>query len=238
MLTTDVVVLAGGLGTRLRSVVSAVPKVMAPIRGRPFLEYLLDHVRMCGGRRVVLAVGYMADVMERHFGREYRGDVTLVYSREAQPCGTGGALALAARLVHTSEVLVLNGDSMLMEDLARVTAFHHVSGVQVTIAVVRAVRSERFGVVQVSAGSRVTAFSEKAASGEGLINAGVYVMGRTTLSGMDIPSSLERDVLPRLVRSGIAAYLSTAPFIDIGEPRSYARLEREATDFLPLRDSE
>ena len=128
----------------------------------------------------------------------------------------------------------MNGDSILLEDLALVSARHRAAGAAVTMVTVRVRDTELFGALQVAPDGRITGFGEKIAKGEGIINAGVYVMARSILTAIDVPSSLERDVFPRLIGLGMMSYPSQAPFIDIGNPDSYARIEVAAAKYLRM----
>ncbi|HUK22892.1 MAG TPA: sugar phosphate nucleotidyltransferase [Gemmatimonadales bacterium] len=220
----DVVVLAGGLGTRIRGVLGGTPKVLAPVHDRPFLALLLDLVQRSGGRRVILAVGHQAGAVERVMGSRYGGDLELLYSRESAPAGTGGAIALAARLVRTADLIALNGDSIVLEDLGSVYAAHERSGAEITIVTVPIEDKGRFGSVQIGAGDRIVGFVEKTGAGAGAINAGVYVLPTALAATFPVPSSLERDVLPKLLAHRMQAYRSARWFIDMGTPASYQRL--------------
>ena len=204
------VVLAGGFGTRLQSVVADVPKPMAPVAGRPFLEVLLDTLADAGVGRVVLAVGYKREVIERHFEAAYRG-MTIEYSVESAPLGTGGALRQALDLTGVARALVLNGDTWCPVDLQAL------------------IDTGRFGAVELDADGRVRAFHEKrAGGGPGRINAGVYVVERSLLSYA--PStcnfSFETDVMQRQVgHVPVFGHVTDAPFIDIGIPSEFARAQ-------------
>lgn len=226
-------ILAGGLGTRLRGVVPGLPKALAPVAGRPFVSLLLEHIQRCGGRRVVLALGHKADAVERALGQRYAGEVELVYSREERPAGTGGALALAARLVRTADLVAMNGDSIVLEDLAAVCAGHRAAGADLTMVTVPVPDAGRFGSVVVREDGRVVGIAEKGSAGPGVVNAGIYVMGAGLARGFAVPSSLERDVLPVLVARTVRAHASSRPFIDIGTPESYRRAQEQAERHAP-----
>jgi len=224
----EAVILAGGLGTRLRGLVPDVPKPMAPVAGRPFLEYLLGRLAAAGVERAVLSVGHKAEVIVGHFGGRFRG-VTLDYAHEAEPLGTGGATARALARCHHSPVLVLNGDSFLdlpWADLAAAWRAH-----QLPVIVGRAVDDcTRYGRL-VSHDGRVVAFAEKdGAGGPGVINAGAYLLPRDFLAARPEsgPYSLERDVLaPAVERHPVRLLVATGYFIDIGVPDDYLRAQTE-----------
>jgi D-glycero-alpha-D-manno-heptose 1-phosphate guanylyltransferase len=223
-------VLAGGLGTRLRSVVADRPKVLAEVAGRPFLTHLLDQLFTAGAEDVVLLTGFGADQVRAAFGDSYRG-MTVRYSEEPEPLGTGGAVRHAADLFRGDAVLLLNGDSYCAIDLAKLVATARNAG-QVGVALAHVDDVSRYGAVGVGPAGRVTAFVEKSgakggAKGEGWINAGIYLIPRARLA--DVPAgravSLEREVLPRWVADPGIRGVPGGRFIDIGTPESFAAAE-------------
>jgi NDP-sugar pyrophosphorylase family protein len=221
------IILAGGLGTRLRDVLPNVPKVLAPVRGRPFLAYLLDHLAIAGFRWVTLATGHQAGAVERTFGSTYKG-LQLRYSREDRPLGTGGALRLAAASLDAKFLLALNGDSHVACELPPFLAWHRASGLAGSLLLVRVADAGRFGTVTTDEGGGIRAFEEKRGVAEpGWINAGVYLLSRELL--LSLPEgqvvSLERDAFPRWLPAGLGGYRVEAPFLDIGTPESLARAE-------------
>lgn len=221
------IVLAGGLGTRLRGVVPDLPKPLAPVAGRPFLAIVLEQLSMQGVSSAVLSVGYRHELIREAFGDRFAG-LALSYAAEDQPLGTGGAIRFAARASDDSDVLVLNGDSYTELDLAQMQARHREAQADLTVCVVKVADAARYGRVLVE-GSSIVGFAEKGVSGPGWINAGVYVMRRDLLEGLDLPAvfSFETDVLAaRLGRLRSLAYRTTGRFIDIGVPEDYARAQR------------
>lgn len=222
------VLLVGGLGTRLRSVLPSTPKPMASIGNRPFLELLVRQLNSQGVRRLVMCTGYRAQDIERELGNGHSWNVTITYSREPQPLGTAGAIKFAEPLLAgTSDFLVMNGDSFAEVDLRHLVDFHRMSGGVAAMAVMRVKNEMRYGTVQVGADRRVSGFLEKTvADPNGLINAGVYVFNRRILDCIPRePSSLERDIFPRLLASGVFALEQKGVFIDIGTPEDYARAQ-------------
>jgi D-glycero-alpha-D-manno-heptose 1-phosphate guanylyltransferase len=210
----EAVVLAGGLGTRLRAAVSDVPKPMAPVGGRPFLERLLDYWIGQGVRRAVLAVGYMHDTIRRHFGDQYRG-CAITYSVEDRPLGTGGALVQSLPLVQVETFLVLNGDTYFAVPLEALSAFHRRTRGNVSMSLFRS-DNPRYTGVSLDAAGRVTSFT-----GQGLVNGGVFLFQRDALAQEPVGvASLERDLLPSL---GGAVYgcVFDVPFVDIGLPEDW-----------------
>lgn len=218
----EAIVLAGGFGTRLRQVVADLPKPMAPISGRPFLEILLSMLARKGFTRVVLSLGFMSEKITRHFGESYAG-MELVYEVESQPLGTGGAIRAALARCVTDHVFVFNGDTYLdieADELERLwQADHH------PVIVVREVPdTARFGRVEMCDG-RINAFLEKGTPGAGLINAGCYVLPRDALDEFPLgqPFSLETEFFTKyLQRIRFDGFVTHGRFIDIGVPEDYA----------------
>lgn len=228
------VLLVGGLGTRLRSAVSSLPKALASVGDRPFLELLVWQLARQGVSQLVMCTGYLAEQIEETLGDGDSFGVKIEYSREVVPLGTGGALKLAQRYMqHESEFLVLNGDSFLQIDFSDLINFHQKHDGLATIAVVPVQNASRYGTVQVEADDRVLRFAEKTGDNvPGIINAGVYVFGSAIFTEIpEGPTSLERDVFPNLLEQGVYAFEQNRLFIDIGTPDDYGRA-REMYDRL------
>lgn len=221
----EAIILAGGMGTRLRAVVSDLPKPMAPVAGRPFLELLLRSLATKGFTRAILSTGYMAEKISDHFGSFFAG-IELVYSVESQPLGTGGAVAKAAALVREDHFFVFNGDTFLDLDARAVDAMWQHARTPVIVA--REVEdTARYGRLDSNQG-HVVRFAEKGQAGPGLINAGCYVLQTKLFSGVepDAQFSLETDFLAALVeRTEVALHVASGLFIDIGVPSDYARAQ-------------
>lgn len=221
----EAIVLAGGLGTRLRSVVPDTPKPMAPVQGTPFLALLLSHLARGGFTHVVLSVGYKAEVIRSYFGDDYHG-LALAYEVEAEPLGTGGALRQAMNRIQGDHAFVFNGDTFLDLEVDDVVALWQENHQPVIVA--REVDDvSRYGRVVLEHG-RVVAFGEKSGSGTGLINAGCYVLPKDVFAKITEPApfSLEHIVLEPLVASGaVLGHVTRGLFIDIGVPDDYARAQ-------------
>ncbi len=229
----EMIVLAGGKGTRLQRVVSDRPKPLAEVAGRPFVEWLLLALRVQGVERVVLATGYMGEMVEASFGDGARLDMEVVYARETVPLGTGGAARHALGHVTTDHALVLNGDSFCPFDIGRLLEAHERAGAAATLWLVPMDDCRRYGAVDVADDGRVLSFQEKSPDlGAGLINAGVYLFDRRALEAIpaDRPVSLENDTFPSLIGRGLYATVGEGPFLDIGTPESYASAERFFAD--------
>lgn len=227
---TSAVVLAGGLGTRLRDTVPDVPKPMAAINGRPFLEIQLDYWIAQGITDIVLSVGYRREVIQSHFGERYRG-ARIRYAVEEQPLGTGGGLLVSAGLMPPGRpFLVLNGDTFIELRLDALAAFHAAHGSQWTFALFRTREAGRYMGMDVGADGRVRALRiTPPAEGEFLANGGVYLVEPGVLQSAGWRSgdkvSLEDEVLPALHRAGCALHGMAVDgrFIDIGVPGDYFR---------------
>jgi NDP-sugar pyrophosphorylase family protein len=221
------IILAGGLGTRLRSVVADRPKVLAEVLGRPFLSYLLDQVEAAGVKQVVLCTGHLGEQVEEAFGKYY-GSLRLIYSQEKEQLGTAGALQHALPLFDSEWALGLNGDSYCDANLADFWQASRSNGAAGSILLVEMPDTERYGRVNLSSERRVESFDEKGIRGPGLINAGIYLLNRQLLQS--IPTgravSIEREMFPMWVRDGIYGHQNRARFLDIGTPESYSIAER------------
>ncbi len=227
------IVLAGGLGTRIRELSGTVPKALLPIAGRPFLEYLVRYLRQAGVRRIVLAVGFRADAVAAHFGSGAALGVEIAYSEEESLLGTGGAIRQACQHVERWPVLVLNGDSFVAADYASMLAVHQARGVAATIGLAHVPDSGRFGRAELDADGMLKGFSEKGATGPGLVNAGVYLLEERALQCIPAgPSSFEREGLPALVAQGACGVVAPGGFVDIGIPDDYQRLANEPSLLL------
>jgi D-glycero-alpha-D-manno-heptose 1-phosphate guanylyltransferase len=225
----EAIVLAGGFGTRLRSVVSDVPKPMAPVVGRPFLELLLSSLKAKGITRAILSVGYMSEVIKSHFEKHPIG-MELVYEVESTPLGTGGAIAAALRHVTRDHVFVFNGDTYLDLDLSAVAAMW--PGDRTPIVVARSVvDTERFGCLELADG-RIVHFLGSGKKGAGAVNAGCYLIPRNIFVGVSLPNmfSFEQDFLGRCPPMSLRAFVSSGQFIDIGVPEDFVRAQSDLAE--------
>lgn len=224
----EAIILCGGKGTRLQTVVKDVPKPLAKVSGKPFLEYLMKQLNGWKIKHALLSTGYLADKIESHFGNQFDG-VDITYVREETPLGTGGAMGLAATFLNnssdTKSVIAMNGDSYCQVDFDAACSCHTQSRLPVTIVLMQVSDIGRYGAVEIDHDGTVKSFEEKGtATGPGLINAGIYFIKPSLLAA--IPKgraiSFERDVLPGWLEGGINCFVSGGTFIDIGMPESYA----------------
>lgn len=222
------IILAGGLGTRLRAAVPDLPKPMAPIHGRPFLAHQMDYWIGQGVSRFVLSVGYRHDAIRGYFGGTYRS-CALVYSVEETPLGTGGGLLLAMRgLPKDGTLLVLNGDTFFDVNIDKMLAFHERQRSDWTIAAFRTTDSKRYMGLSMAEDGAVTSFASPLGTG-GFANGGVYLVAASVLAKSGYQPgqavSLERELVPGLHQKGYRffAYPSEGRFIDIGVPEDYCQ---------------
>jgi D-glycero-alpha-D-manno-heptose 1-phosphate guanylyltransferase len=224
----EAIILAGGMGTRLASRLNGVPKPMAPVAGRPFLETLLTQIHRAGCTRALLSVGYLHSVIESHFGNSFLG-LRLGYIIEDVPLGTGGAIRKALPLASETSVLVLNGDTFLQADYGAMMRFHLTKAAGLTIAVTHQTDVARYGGVIIKDG-RIVSFQEKGQRTPGFINAGVYVLDTNLQWPQNLAEkfSFETDFLvPEIHRLAPAAYEVNGFFLDIGVPEDLDRAQTE-----------
>jgi D-glycero-alpha-D-manno-heptose 1-phosphate guanylyltransferase len=229
----EAVILAGGAGTRLQQTVPGLPKPMAPVAGRPFLEYLLNLLVRNGFQHAVLSLGYMADKVTAHFSDRYRG-MQLSFEVEDLPRGTGGAARQALSRCREDHAFIFNGDTYLDLEAPSIEARWQSRGWPIIVA--RSVAdTERYGRLVLD-GDRVVGIREKGVGGRGLVNAGCYVFPSNIFEGLP-PSpafSLETDYLTTaLQRRRFEAFVSEGYFIDIGVPQDYARAQAEMAGMDP-----
>jgi D-glycero-alpha-D-manno-heptose 1-phosphate guanylyltransferase len=230
----EAIILAGGLGTRLRSAVPDVPKCMAPVGGRPFIGYITDFYRRAGIERFIFALGYKSAAFEDFFEREFP-DGGYTVSLEDAPLGTGGAIRQACTLADEAAVLILNGDTFFRTDLAALTDFHTAHAADCSLCLKPMRDFDRFGVVELDADARVREFREKQAYRSGLINGGVYALNREQFLREELPAvfSFEKDYLEKkLGTRRIFGLEQDGYFIDIGIPEDYARVQTALNELL------
>jgi mannose-1-phosphate guanylyltransferase len=242
----DVAILAGGLGTRLRGAIGEMPKVLAPVASKPFLDHLFAWLAGFGARRIVMCLGYRAEMVVDHLRRSPPRDMEVVTSIEPKPLGTAGGLRLAAPQFRSDPVLVINGDTFVDADLAAFVAEHRRSGARASILTTTVPSMARYGRLEIDAGGAIRRFAEKDAAdtGPGPINAGLYLFSRAWLSELarGTAESLERDVFAVAPPGSFHAVSSgSAAFIDIGTPESLAESGAVLTKALtrtpnPTRD--
>jgi len=224
--SSDVIIMAGGMGKRLQESLGGLPKPMVPVLGKPFMEWIILQLLSRGFGSFVISVGYRKEAIKKRFGAGNGLGASIRYVEEDIPLGTGGALKRASAAVQSADVLVLNGDSFCMCDMSDFYRFHMTCDGQATLCCVHVNDISRYGSVRIGSGHRIEAFVEKGQyTGEGCINAGMYWMRKSFMEGIGghVPLSLEKDVFPGHVDEGLYSYRSDGDFIDIGTPESLAR---------------
>jgi len=229
-MTSDAIILAGGLGTRLKEVIDDAPKSMAPVNGRPFLEYQLDLLDRWGLKRVILSVGYKKEIIHLHFGEQYKS-MELIYAEEDEPLGTGGAILNALQHVQGYAVFILNGDTYFDINMQRLDDFRRIKECDLCLAIRFEIDPDRFGMLEFDNNNRITRFYEKSTGiDEGYINGGVYVVRKDYLLRFGLPEkfSFEKDFLQKYYQTeefyGMRCF---SYFRDIGIPGDYQKANDE-----------
>lgn len=220
----DVVILCGGMGTRLKAAVKDKPKPMAEVDNRPFLDILIDYAYGFGFKRFILCTGYLQDIIRNYYsGRQKPYDIVL--SEEDKPLGTGGGLKNAERFIRSDPFLVMNGDSFCRLDLRGFIGFHAARQADLSLVLSKDMDTEDYGAVVIDDSDRIIAFNEKAGKKGGYFNAGVYSFSRGILSLIpsDTAYSLEYELFPKSLHKRLYGYVAGHDFIDIGTPERYER---------------
>jgi D-glycero-alpha-D-manno-heptose 1-phosphate guanylyltransferase len=221
----EAVVLAGGFGTRLRSLINGLPKPMAPVRNKPFLEYILDWLSEYNIRRIVISVGYKPESIISYFGHDFHG-IPIEYAMEEKPLGTGGGIMNSITHVQENNIVVLNGDTYFPVDLDALISSHKRFMGKVTIALKKMTQAGRYGTVIMNEDDGIVQFHEKSLREIGLINGGIYVIRKSFLKEMDLPESFsfEKDILEKYADgTSLKGVVFEDPFIDIGIPEDYIK---------------
>jgi len=226
----DVLVLAGGLGTRIRPVLGDTPKLLAPVAGHAYLDHLLGWLARFGARRMVLALGHRAEAIVAHLAQHSSEKMTVETVVEPQPLGTAGAIRFARTRLHSDPVLIVNGDSFADVDLCGFLEHHRRAAAACTVLCATVADAGRYGRVAVNAQGAITGFAEKdtAFRGAALVNAGMYFVSAALLDAIAAraATSLEKDVFERLPPGSLAAFTQCGNFIDIGTPESLSLADK------------
>jgi D-glycero-alpha-D-manno-heptose 1-phosphate guanylyltransferase len=224
----EAIILAGGFGTRIQSVISDVPKPMAPVCGKPFLYYILQSLVRQNIDRIIIAAGYKHEVIINHFGNKFL-NADLIYSIEDEPLGTGGGIRKALEMTSGKQVLIINGDTFFDLSVNELVNFHANGNFDLTMCLKPMKHFDRYGTVNVEH-KRVTGIKEKQPCESGLINAGVYLINREILEKFPVGSkfSFEKDFLEQEVSHlRFGGLISDKYFIDIGIPEDYEKAKRD-----------
>lgn len=232
----EAIILAGGLGTRLKNVSDRMPKSMALIQDKPFLEYQMDLLISQGVKTFILSIGYKSDQIQEHFKDAYK-NCSVIYAVEKELLGTGGAIKNAMRFTKSENVIVANGDSLVVCDLQKQLKFHLENKADVTLALKRMKNFERYGTVQLDQESRIHEFIEKQPISEGIINVGLYIFNVKSFTERDWPLkfSLEREYFEACVNEAkMLGFISNGYFLDIGIPSDFQKAQTEIGSFFKI----
>ncbi len=225
----EAIILAGGLGTRLRSVVSDMPKCMALVSGKPFLYYVIKHLKKQGIDKFIFSLGYKHELIETWLKEQY-SILNIKYSIEEEPLGTGGAIKLACGLATEKNILILNGDTLFNVDIKELFAFHKTNEADCTLSLKPMQDFDRYGVVELRDDGSIASFKEKQQYKNGLINGGVYILNRARFMQEELPQkfSFEKDYLEQyLNKRKMCGVVQDEYFIDIGIPEDYEKAQKE-----------
>jgi NDP-sugar pyrophosphorylase family protein len=229
-----IIILAGGLGTRLRGILSDLPKSMAPIDKHPFLKYILMYFKFQGFTEFIISIGYKGDKIQDYFGNGNQLGVSIQYTVETELRGTAGAIKLAESKIFNDDFIVINGDTYFEINLNDIITFHQMHNALATIALAYKKDTSRYGRVTFNNNKNIISFAEKSENSEvGYINGGIYVFKNIIFDYIPVNkvSSLEKEILPLLVSKGLYGFPVNSYFIDIGIPEDYEMSKKE----LPLR---
>lgn len=221
--STDTVILAGGLGKRLQSVTKGGQKVLAKIDGRPFIAILIEFIASQGGKRFILCTGHGAENVEKEIGRMFPS-LEILFSKEDEPLGTGGAIKKGAGLARTAQFLAMNGDCFCSMDYNAMIESHLSRQAQATIAITEVPDAREYGTIEIDAKERITAFKEKQpVERSALINTGTYCPNRGVFDLVPMAGkfSIEYDFFPHLINKSFWSFRVPNRFIDIGTPERY-----------------
>ena len=235
-MTNEAIVLAGGLGTRLRGVIGTYPKCMAEVNGRPFLHYVLRYLSQQGVKRVILSLGFMSEVVTDWLAASPGFGLEVDWVIENEPLGTGGGIRLAMSIVTAPQVFVLNGDTFFDVELPAMHKAHIGFGAETTLALKEMHNFDRYGCVRTDVEGKVVAFEEKQPMAVGDINGGIYLINSRIFMTrpLAMKCSFEKDYLEKSVTEGVFfAYRAGGYFIDIGIPEDYARVQTDFKNMFP-----
>jgi D-glycero-alpha-D-manno-heptose 1-phosphate guanylyltransferase len=228
---TEAIILAGGLGTRLKSAVPELPKCMAPVNGKPFIAYVIDHFQQQGITDFVFALGYKSEAFESYLAQ--LSTIRYQLSTEQEPLGTGGAIKLACSAARSENVMVTNGDTLYKADLQTVSSVHLTKKADCTICLKPMEDFDRYGVVEIDKENRITSFREKQHYDSGYISAGLYALDRNKFLREQLPVkfSFEKDYMEALYSNrDMFGNVQDKYFIDIGIPEDYLKAQADLSD--------
>ena len=229
MVISEAIILAGGLGTRLKSTVPDLPKCLAPVAGKPFLCYLINHLQSQGITHFIFSLGYKSEMVEEFLQKEFPS-LFLKTSIETEPLGTGGAIKKALEKAKEKSVLIANGDTLFKIDVPLLTGFHTLSGANCTLSLKPMKNFDRYSIVEADADNVITSFKEKQYVESGCINGGMYALHKNKFLDEELPDkfSFEKDYLEKYyTKRRMFGLVQDEYFIDIGIPEDYERAQEE-----------
>lgn len=230
MIITEAIILAGGFGKRLSDVVSDLPKPMAPIGQKPFLEIIISQLFKNQIKKIILSTGYKSNIIESYF-KKTNFSSKIKFSIETAPLGTGGAIKKALEHATNEHVVVVNGDTFLEIDIQKMFSFHITSKADLTLSLKRIKHANRYGEVIIDSNNKILSFNEKKELKEGLINTGFMIINKKILNKMCDVFSIEYDFLTKLTDAHrFYGYISDGYFIDIGTPEDYEKAQKELSN--------
>ncbi len=230
----EAIILAGGLGTRLKGVIDDIPKPMAPINDTPFIQYLFDYLINHSVTHAVLAVGYKHEVIKQHFGSKYK-TLNLLYAIEHEPLGTGGGIANALDLIKNDNCFLLNGDTFFDVNLKELNNQHQANNANLTLSLKEMINFDRYGTVEFNKYNKITLFNEKKEVKKGYINGGVYIITKQLFTTYQAGEkfSFEQDIMEKSINKlNVHAHICKGYFIDIGIPEDYSKANSELPELF------
>lgn len=225
----EAIILAGGLGTRLRSVIADLPKCMAPVAGKPFLHWVIAYFKKKGIEKFIFSLGYRHEIIEEYLKKEL-SIISYQLSVEEEPLGTGGAIKLACEKATEQNVTVINGDTFFKINLQQLSLFHQEQNADCTLCLKPMQNFDRYGAVELNENNSIKNFSEKKFYENGLINGGVYALNVKNFLDKNLPEkfSFEKNYLEKFYATGkLMGSVQDKYFIDIGIPEDYERAQKE-----------
>jgi len=225
----EAIILAGGLGTRLRSAIPDLPKCMAPVNGKPFIAFVIDHLQKQGIEKFILSLGYKSEAIVEFINNQY-SMLNIKYSIEEEPLGTGGAIKLACSKATTENIIATNGDTLFKVNLDKLFGLHQQQNAACTLSLKPMQNFERYGVVELDNDLSISSFKEKQFYEHGLINGGLYALNVPSFLQKDFPEkfSFEKDYLEKYFTEGkMFGSVQDEYFIDIGIPEDYNKAQKE-----------
>ncbi len=225
----EAIILAGGLGTRLRSAVPELPKCMAPINGIPFIAYVINYLQEQGIEKFILSLGYKSDIIIDFINQQY-SSTNFKYSIEKEPLGTGGAILLACQQTTSENIIITNGDTLFKVKLNQLSEVHHQLNATCTLSLKPLENFERYGVVELNKNNTIISFKEKQFYKKGLINGGMYALHVGSFLQKKLPEkfSFEKEYLEKDYLNGtMYGSIQDEYFIDIGIPEDYIKAQKE-----------